>query len=175
MNLGKNVFMIDKGDGVNINDEDKTVYPFSGSVENYPEGYFDSPKSVLITRQNYALYRDKVVSIRKILERNEFDVLVLDAKRIMGLEPAFQRYPQGTCPFVTKKVPGSNHYGQYLIPPKAGSIEWEYANHILSLIYPVVEIWSNGEGSLVVGLSDIAIIDEAQPNSCGFLRQSAGG
>lgn len=31
MNRGKNVFMIDKGDGVNINDEDKKVYVYNTS------------------------------------------------------------------------------------------------------------------------------------------------
>ena len=90
----------------------------------------------------FMIYGDKFVQIDEYT-RQEFDLLQLDAKRVMGLEP-------------TRKGPW-----HYIAPPEEGTDTWNWATRILALEWPVVKAFAFGGGApLIVNERDLREIGE---------------
>ncbi len=110
------------------------------------------------------MYKGKAVRVHPY-SRKRLDSLQLDAKRIMGLEPAKRVRPGdqcGTWPTEMKELPvghpqrhGANVYGHYLVAPEEGDDTWNYAQRLLELEWPAVSIWGEGPGYKVINLSDL--------------------
>lgn len=79
----------------------------------------------------FGQYKGKQTRIKEI-DSERFKTLQLDAKRIMGLEPALSKS-------ITR--PTLSISPTFLTPPEEGSGTWEYATRILALKEPVVEVW----------------------------------
>lgn len=116
----------------------------------------------------YAIYQKRTARMTKCL-RSKFDSLQLDAKRVMGLEPAKAGLNEkgSTCPYETLLLPlnhpqrksddRTNLYGAYLQPPEESSPAWNWATRLLALKYPVAEVWVDGL-PLVVGLDELTMV-----------------
>ena len=105
------------------------------------------------------LYKGKAI-IPRLIPREKWASLVLDAKRIMGTEPALNKGGVST--------PGMFRRSVYLEPPEKGSSTWDYARHILSLSWSVYLV----KGWKIVGaheLEEIAPIPliRREPNGHG--------
>lgn len=90
-------------------------------------------------------YKGSVVSVygKGEVAPEKLQVMKKDAERIMGLRPAMRLTWAG------QKVEGT----EYLTPPPEGDSTREYAERILALESPVIEIWAGYP--LVVSMSEL--------------------
>jgi len=88
-------------------------------------------------------YKGKPYTPRPVT-REKFKVAYQDAERIMGLRPTLK----------TKDWKNP----QFLEPPEEGSTIWNYAQHVLSLEWPVVQIWKDGD--MMVNQRDLKVLAE---------------
>lgn len=121
----------------------------------------------------FAYYNGKVVQVSEY-PREKFDTLVLDAKRLLGLEPVKgitaeeRRGKTGVCKLESKLIPPESQfyqavgignmiykYGDYIDQDDVIDEIKEYAKRIVSLEWPVASIWIG----FVVSKSDLTFIE----------------
>lgn len=93
----------------------------------------------------FAKYKSKTVRVKKCTP-DKLDSLILDAKRILGIEPAKQ--PRGAVTSTPLPI--------YLNAPEVNSDTWKYANRILQIDSPAVIVWIGHP--LVVSESEVIYV-----------------
>lgn len=94
-------------------------------------------------------YKGEIVSVYKRGEVSPEKLRTLkeDAERIMGLRPALRKN------WIENHEKYMNEKSEYLTPPPEGDSTREYAERILALEPPVVEIWMGYP--VIVSLSEL--------------------